>query len=88
MFAFQDFPPHLIKSGGVFSPAEYEFFWEVVARANQWVLENEKQVMNVETLILPLHTKEGDEPWTKSVANHPAMYGVPVVQMLRVWYRS
>lgn len=88
MFAFQQFSPRLLKSGGMFASVEYEPFTEVVARANEWVLVNEKQVINVETLLMPLNTMESSEPWTQSIVTpyHPGER--QALQMIRVWYRT
>jgi hypothetical protein len=50
--AHKDFFPQVVKSGLLSD--QIETIAEVVSRTNDWIAENKVQVLNVETIMLPL----------------------------------
>lgn len=83
---YKDFAPQVIRRGPFGGVIEVEAFSEAVSAANQWIENRSVQVMNIETVVLPLNSNS---------TNHGA-YGFTIVngvavnwyQCVRVWYRE
>lgn len=87
MMKIKDFVPEKTK-GGFFKPGKVEAFDEVMEKMNQWINQNDINVVNVETVLLPnIHDPEEEgstdtELWTGgAVSSH-------WYQLLRVWYQD
>ena len=82
---FKDFLPE-IKKQGWFSN-EYATLEETLEKANLWVTQNNVQVLNVETVVLPnlehrpYQTKETKMETFSQVNSY-------WYQVIRVWYQS
>lgn len=89
MLKFEDFIPERIDNP-LFSEPNYESLKSILARANDWIEQTGIKVTNVETLVLPLHTKQRRDNYEDNSNNtyFPAWgYGAnPWMQIVRVWY--
>jgi len=86
MIRHQDFVPQMTSQGSLFKPAEFESFEEALVEANQWIKENEINVVNVETVVLPNIWNRWEEG-TKDPALGTGESPVHWHQFIRVWYR-
>ncbi len=85
MIAYQDFVPQKKTEGGLFKEAEYESFDVAVEAANKWIKQNSIKVINIETVLLPNLSLEGQEGTQD--ADLPTMSGwANWHQFVRVWY--
>src|SRR3954466_3855069 len=85
MLRHQDFVPHMMTPPGFFAPATFESFEAALSAANQWIKENEIQVVNVETVVLPNiwnRWEEGTEDPSLGTGESPSHWH----QFIRVWY--
>lgn len=86
MIRYKDFAPQVIRRGPFGGVIEVESLSDVVSAANQWIENRSIQVIHVETVVLPLNSKN---------TNHGA-YGFVIInggevnwyQCVRVWYRE
>lgn len=88
MIEFQDFVPQIIDEGGLFTNEKIQDLRSVVEDANQWVLDNNVTVLNVETVVLPnIHRKqeEGSEDVSLRSPGKSSSYWH---QFVRVWYKA
>ncbi len=77
-FAFRDFAPKQNRPSGFFQSAEYDNLMEAVRYANQWVVDHEVEVVNIETVVFPyFHAQTA----TTEQAASQEWY-----QFIRVWY--
>ena len=53
MLRFKDFVPKLIEAGGFFQAERYESTEQCLIRLNNYIEDNNLNVMNIETVILP-----------------------------------
>ena len=67
MIQFQDFEPRIIPETGILQPTQYENLDETLQDLNSWIEENEIQVLNIETVVLP-NIHKFDEEGTVDVA--------------------
>jgi hypothetical protein len=89
MLKFEDFIPERIDKPLLGNPT-YESLKSVLARANDWIGESGLKIVNVETIVLPLHTAQRRDHYENNSDNtfFPAWpYGQnPWLQIVRVWY--
>ncbi len=95
MIRFNDFVPQLIKKGGFFSNNEYERIDHCLERMNNWIEDNQINVMNVESLLLPNYYADGHNRYSRStdpVFSHKTggdmSRSIHWIQCFRVWYAS
>lgn len=84
MFHFKDFAPQMTKKS-VFK-VEYQTFEEALASANTWITENQIDVVNLETVVIPeMRREEGttDGAFLTSSDMMNTWY-----QFIRVWYKK
>jgi hypothetical protein len=87
MIRHQDFVPRMVTPSIMFKPATFEPFEEALAEANQWISENQIQVVSVETVVLPNiwnRWEEGTKDPALGTGESPAHWH----QFIRVWYRA
>jgi hypothetical protein len=87
MVRHQDFVPRMVTPPALFSPATFEPFEEALGEANLWISENQIQVINVETVVLPNIWNRWEEG-TKDPALGTGESPVHWHQFIRVWYRA
>lgn len=88
MIKFKDFVPELEDEGGLFRKMAFEQFQATVERANQWIEENNIEVMNVETVVLPnIHSKY-EEGSTDVQLKASSSAQTDWHQFIRVWHRG
>ncbi|MBH23529.1 MAG: hypothetical protein CMH57_03495 [Myxococcales bacterium] len=92
MIKFKDFVPKRIPgtTGGFFSsgePERYETIQDALEAANNWIVDETIQIVNVETVVLPniwAEHEEGSEDgslYTGSTSSHWH-------QFIRCWYQD
>ncbi|MBA3470452.1 MAG: hypothetical protein H0T53_12505 [Herpetosiphonaceae bacterium] len=85
MLTLKDFIPQVQKKLlGI--PTDYESIHEVLTRVKRWIDREQIQVLNVETLLLPMLPSEGEESppaRMNSVGNSMSTF-----QIIRVWYQE
>ena len=85
--AIIDFVPEK-KKGGMFKKGSVEHFDEVLQKLNSWIAQDNPDVINIETVVLPnIHDSEEEgsqdtELWTGGESSSQWY------QLIRVWYRS
>jgi len=87
MLRHQDFVPRMVTPSILFQPATFETFEESLAEANHWIKENEIQVVNIETVVLPNiwnRWEDGTHDPALGTGESPAHWH----QFIRVWYRA
>ena len=89
MIGFRDFPskqltPHTWKSYGTF-----ESFEQAVRAANDWIAAERVDVVNVETVVLPVEwrTERSDAKTTTPFVHVLVEQRLDCLQFVRVWYR-
>ncbi|MBV6647916.1 MAG: hypothetical protein KI790_20820 [Cyclobacteriaceae bacterium] len=86
MIQVKDFVPEK-KKGGLFKSGSVQHFEEVLTAANQWISENNINVVNVETVVLPnIHDSQEEgsqdtELWTGGESSSQWY------QLIRVWHK-
>ncbi len=87
MVEFKDFVPERIKKGGFLSGAKYQALEDKVREANEWAEANGKEIINIETVVLP-NIWDSDEEGSEDVdiltsgTNSSTWH-----QFIRVWYK-
>ena len=84
---FKDFVPRKVAEAGLFKPAEFESFDEAVKAASRWVKENDVQLINVETVLLPniwSHFENGTADSSLGTSGDSPSHWH---QFVRCWYR-
>jgi len=89
MIAFRDFPPkqltpHTWRTYGTFGSFE-----EAVRAANDWIAAERVDVVNVETVVLPVEWRKepADAKTTTPFVHVIAEQRLDCLQFVRVWYR-
>ncbi len=83
MLTLKDFIPQVQKKIlGI--PTDYESIHEMLTRVKRWIEREQIQVLNVETLLLPMLPSESEEsPPARIVGNAMSTF-----QIIRVWYHE
>ncbi|PCJ58421.1 MAG: hypothetical protein COA79_12940 [Planctomycetota bacterium] len=83
---FIDFAPEATKKTTfIFTTTDVKSFQSAVDQSNEWVSNNDVEVINIETVVLPqIHSEEGttDSMLTTSGEMMSNWY-----QFIRVWYK-
>lgn len=93
MIACRDFapqqlqPPHqFLQQFSLAEQAKHESFESAILAANDWIREENRDVVSIETVVLPNiwepHEEGTQDPSLRSVAAVPQWH-----QFVRVWYR-
>lgn len=85
-YRYVDFTPVIAQEKliGITTDVRIESLQDTVVRANDWIVRNGVEVVNIETLLLPAPL---DQPEYSTGANGFAIRdGARLVQVVRVWY--
>ena len=88
MIGFQDFAPRQTVPAGFLRPAQHEMLQEALAVANGWIAQNNVQVINVETVVLPNIYHPGEQGSTDPELRISGEMSSYWYQIVRVWYRT
>jgi len=88
MLNFRDFAPTVTSPGGLFKMPTLEELSACVARANEWVVDNQINVVNIETVVLPNIHMPGEEGSTDTQLHTSGDMASRWHQFIRVWYQS
>jgi hypothetical protein len=82
--AYKDFFPRLITPG--FFVDEYEPLPTTVERANQWLVETDVEILNIETVVLPNigRATGASQTATRTSGDMSSFWQ----QVVRVWYKA
>lgn len=83
-----DFTPKVTKKGKLFKSIEIEKFQDIVGLMNEWLENNNHEVINVETVLLPnIHDsdEEGSEDTMLGTGRESSSHWY---QLIRVWYKA
>jgi hypothetical protein len=86
MIRFKDFVPRMLAEPGLFKAGEYQSIDEALAAANDWIKENEINVSNVETVVLPNIWSRWEEGSTDTSLGTSGDSPSRWHQIIRVWY--
>ena len=87
MFKYHDFEPLELSPGGFLKASVFENFDDCLREANKWITENQIEVTNIETVVLPnIHSsqEEGSTDGELRTSGDMSSYWY---QVIRVWYR-
>ena len=88
MIAFIDFVPEVKQEARLFRAATMESLQSSLERANKWIVENNIQVLNVETVLMPnIHNRHEEGSQDTNLATPGELYS-HWYQFIRVWYRA
>lgn len=87
MFAYKDFAPEVVEKGGMFRSNKVEALKEVVATANNWAATNSVKVINIETVLLPVTTKDPGKSFERAAIN-VELGMAEWTQIIRLWYQE
>jgi hypothetical protein len=85
MLNFQDFIP-LVQKTLLGFPTDYESIDAVMTRVRRWIERERIQVLNVETLFLPILPNEHEESAPARIAGFAN--AMSVFQVIRVWHQD
>lgn len=88
MLSFKDFVPQEVAAGGFLKVAEYESFDAALAAANDWIHENNIQVINIETVVLPNIWSRFEEGSTDTSLGTRGDFPSHWHQFIRVWFHE
>ena len=88
MIGFKDFVPGMKDRGGLFRRPEMEQLSESIREANEWISQNDVEVINIETVVLPNMYCPGEEGSTDVQLSTSGDMGSSWYQFVRVWYRA
>ena len=83
-----DFTPKVTKKGGLFKSTQIEGFQDIIDTMNSWISENNPDVVNIETVVLPnIHDadEEGSEDTMLGTGRESSSHWY---QIIRLWYRE
>jgi hypothetical protein len=87
MIKNKDFVPEIITKGGFFTTAKAEEFQTCLDQANQWISENNIDLVTFETVVLPNmhdHLEEGSmDTNLDTIGDTTSSWN----QFIRVWYK-
>jgi hypothetical protein len=85
---FKDFVPKMFSAPSLFRAGQYETFEEALAAANQWIKENDIQVVSIETVVLPNIWSRYEEGSTDVALGTSGEMPSQWHQLIRCWYRT
>jgi hypothetical protein len=87
LFTYKDFAPEVVEKGGLFRSNKVEALKEVVATANHWAETNSVEVINIETVLLPVTSKDPAESFERTAIT-VELGMAEWTQIIRVWFRE
>ena len=85
--SFIDFVPEKTK-GGVFKSSKIEKFGEIHQQMNEWIIQNNPDIISIETVLLP-NIHESDEEGSVDTELYTAgETSSNWYQFIRLWYKS
>ena len=87
MFAYKDFAPGVVEKGSFFRGSKVESLKEVVATAKHWAKTNSVEVINIETVLLPVTSKDPAESFERTAIS-VELGMAEWTQIVRVWFRE
>lgn len=88
MIYFRDFEPRLLQAAGIFNAAQYENVHTILQEVNDWIRDENIQVVNIETVVLPNMHNWGEEGTTDPELRTGGEVGSTWHQFFRVWYKA
>ena len=88
MLKFKDFVPKMLAQPGLFKAGEYESMEDAMEAANAWISENDIQIINFETVVLPNIWSRWEEGSTDASIGTSGDMASRWHQFLRVWYQD
>lgn len=85
MFTYKDFAPEVVEKGGLFRSNKVEALKEVVATANHWAETNSVEVINIETVLLPVTSKDPVESFERTAIS-VELGMAEWTQIVRLWF--
>jgi hypothetical protein len=90
VIGYRDFAPRQLAPPRRFDSGAFESFDQAVQAANDWISAERIEVVNVETVVLPLYSRAAS-PEAGTVAPcvfvQIGSYWFACLQFIRVWYR-
>lgn len=88
MLKYRDFVPAQIEAPGFLNPGAHESFDHAVEAANQWISENDIQLISLETVVLPNIWSRWEEGSADASIGTSGDTPSRWHQFLRCWYRE
>jgi len=82
-----DFTPQVTKKGGLFKSTQMQGFGEIVDQMNQWVSENNPDIINIETVVLPNIYDPDEEGSEDTMLGTGGQSNALWYQFIRIWYK-
>lgn len=86
MITFEDFAPGVVERRGLFRYSGFQSIEAAVQAANAWIVENDIDLIHIETVVLPNVWSPGEEGTVD--AELPGGDMSTWYQFVRVWYRA
>ncbi|MEM9444951.1 MAG: hypothetical protein AAGA18_06315 [Verrucomicrobiota bacterium] len=87
MIKFKDFVPKEVTKAGFFSSARLEELNDSLKRANIWIENQNINVLNIETVVLPNIHRSSEEGSTDTDITTSGDMSSNWHQFIRVWYK-
>jgi hypothetical protein len=88
MVKCKDFVPEIIQKGGFFTTAKAQEFQTCLDHANQWMKDENIEVVNIETVVLPNIHDELEEGSMDTNLDTLGDTTSSWNQFVRVWYKG
>lgn len=88
MIQCKDFVPKMIAAPRLFKPGEYESFDAALAAANDWIKQQEIQLISIETVVLPNIWSRFEEGTTDVALGTSGEMPSHWHQFIRCWFRT
>lgn len=88
MLRYRDFAPKVVVEPGLFSAGQYESFDEALVAANQWIVSEKINLLNIETVVLPNIWSRWEEGTADGALGTSGDSPSRWHQVLRCWYRD
>lgn len=88
MIQFRDFVPKMLSAPALFKAGEYESIEAALVAANAWIVENNLQIVNVETVVLPNIWSRYEEGTTDVALGTSGEMPSHWHQFVRIWYQT
>jgi hypothetical protein len=91
VIAYRDFAPKELSATTWREDPTFESFDQVIAAAKEWIAKEQVELVNIETVVLPLYSHAGKPVSGTNESYVPVgtgSYWIGCVQFVRVWYRS
>lgn len=86
MFTYKDFTPIVVAKGGSLRDHKIGSLDDVVVEARQWATEQAVEVINIETVLLPLTARDPRKSFGESTIS-VTLGTAQWTQIIRLWYR-